>query len=84
LRLARQRLALRGSVRPYSDGDRPASLAPLSRNRLPRDTGQYYRNVDCEYIYNLDVSSLNGVGTYTVWVRINGQNIQVPATFDLK
>jgi hypothetical protein len=50
----------------------------------PKDTGQYYRQVDCKYIYNLDVSSLNGVGTYTVWVRIGGQNIQVPATFDLK
>jgi hypothetical protein len=50
----------------------------------PKDTGQYYRQVDCKYIYNLDVSSLNGVGTYTVWVRIGGVNIQVPATFDLK
>jgi hypothetical protein len=50
----------------------------------PKDTGQFYRQVDCKYIYNLDVSSLNGVGTYTVWVRIGGVNIQVPATFDLK
>jgi hypothetical protein len=50
----------------------------------PKDTGQYYRQVDCKYIYNLDVSSLNGQGTYTVWVRIGGQNIQVPATFDLR
>jgi hypothetical protein len=50
----------------------------------PKDTGQYYRQVDCKYIYNLDVSSLSGQGTYTVWVRIGGQNIQVPATFDLR
>jgi len=50
----------------------------------PKDTGQFYRQVDCKYIYNLDVSSLNGAGTYTVWVRIGGVNIQVPATFDLK
>jgi hypothetical protein len=50
----------------------------------PKDTGQYYRQVDCKYIYNLDVTSLAGKGTYTVWVRINGENIQVPATFDLK
>jgi hypothetical protein len=50
----------------------------------PKDTGQYYRQVDCKYIYNLDVTSLNGTGTYRVWVRIDGQNIQVPATFDLK
>jgi hypothetical protein len=50
----------------------------------PKDTGQFYRQVDCKYIYNLDVSSLSGVGTYTVWVRIGGVNVQVPATFDLK
>jgi hypothetical protein len=50
----------------------------------PKDTGQFYRQVDCKYIYNLDVSSLSGAGTYTVWVRINGTNIQVPATFDLR
>jgi hypothetical protein len=50
----------------------------------PKDTGQFYRNVDCKYIYNLDVSSLNGAGTYTVWVRIGGVNLQVPATFDLR
>jgi hypothetical protein len=50
----------------------------------PKDTGQYYRQVDCKYIYNLDVSSLSGTGTYTVWVRINSMNLQVPATFDLK
>jgi hypothetical protein len=50
----------------------------------PKDAGQFYRQVDCKYIYNLDISSLNGVGTYTVWVRIGGVNLQVPATFDLK
>jgi hypothetical protein len=50
----------------------------------PKDTGQFYRQVDCKYIYNLDVSSLSGAGTYTVWVRINDMNIQVPATFDLR
>jgi hypothetical protein len=50
----------------------------------PKDTGQFYRQVDCKYIYNLDVSSLSGAGTYTVWVRIGGVNIAVPATFDLR
>jgi hypothetical protein len=50
----------------------------------PKDTGQFYRQVDCKYIYNLDVSSLSGQGTYTIWVRINGGNIEVPATFDLR
>jgi hypothetical protein len=50
----------------------------------PKDTGQFYRQVDCKYIYNLDVSSLSGTGTYTVWARIDGVNVQVPATFDLR
>jgi hypothetical protein len=50
----------------------------------PKDTGQFYRLVDCKYIYNLDVSSLSGQGTYTVWVRVGGVNLDVPATFDLR
>jgi hypothetical protein len=50
----------------------------------PKDTGQFYRQVDCKYIYNLDVSSLSGTGTYTVWVVIGGVYLQVPATFDLR
>jgi hypothetical protein len=50
----------------------------------PKDTGVYYRHVDCKYIYNLDVSSLSGKGTYTVYVNIGGTNLQVPATFDLR
>jgi hypothetical protein len=50
----------------------------------PKDAGQFYRQVDCKYIYNLDVSSLSGQGTYTIWVRIDGTNVQVPATFDLR
>lgn len=50
----------------------------------PKDSGLEYRKVDCKYIYNLDVKSLAGAGTYTVWVRIDGQNIEVPATFQLR
>jgi hypothetical protein len=50
----------------------------------PKDTGQFYRQVDCKYIYNLDVSSLSGAGTYTVWANIGGINVQFPATFDLR
>jgi hypothetical protein len=50
----------------------------------PKDTGQFYRQVDCKYIYNLDVSGLSGQGTYTVWVRINNTNLPVPAKFDLR
>jgi hypothetical protein len=38
--------------------------------------------VDCKY--NLDVSSLSGQGTYTVWARIGGMNLPAPATFDLR
>lgn len=55
----------------------------------PKDSGVYYRNVDCKYIYNLDVSSLGSnlatrAGTYRVWVNIDGANIPNPAVFDLK
>jgi hypothetical protein len=50
----------------------------------PKDSSQYYRQVDCKYLYNLDVTSLGGKETYTVRVRINGENIALPATFDLK
>jgi len=50
----------------------------------PKDTGEYYRQVDCKYIYNLSVSSLDGVGSYNVWVNIGGTNVQAPAQFDLK
>lgn len=50
----------------------------------PKDTGQYYRIVDCKYIYNLDVTSLSGQGTYRVYVRINNMNLMDPAKFDLK
>ena len=49
----------------------------------PKDSGVFYRQVDCKYIYNLDVSSLTGKGTYTVYVNING-NLADPATFDLR
>jgi hypothetical protein len=62
----------------------PTGAVNEAESIQPKDTGQYYRNVDCKYIYNLDVSSLSGQGTYTVWVRIGGMNIQVPATFDLR
>lgn len=55
----------------------------------PKDTGDLYRIVDCKYIYNLDVSSLDPNsatrgGTYRVYVRIGGVNIANPATFDLR
>jgi hypothetical protein len=62
----------------------PTGAVNEAESIQPKDTGQFYRQVDCKYIYNLDVTSLSGTGTYTVWVRIGGVNIQVPATFDLR
>lgn len=55
----------------------------------PKDTGAFYRIVDCKYIYNLDVSSLDPNlstrgGTYRVWLNIAGTNITNPAVFDLR
>lgn len=54
-----------------------------------KDTGLFYRKVDCKYIYNLDVSSLDPSlatrpGIYRVWVNIGGTNIADPARFDLR
>jgi hypothetical protein len=55
----------------------------------PKDTGQYFRVVDCKYIYNLDVSSLDPSlatrgGTYRVYARIDGTTVNNPARFDLR
>jgi hypothetical protein len=55
----------------------------------PKDTGEFYRIVDCKYIYNLDVSSLDPNlatrgGTYYVYVEIGGTSINNYAKFDLK
>lgn len=55
----------------------------------PKDSGVYYRIVDCKYMYNLDVSSLDSNaatrgGTYYVWVNINGVNVPAAAKFDLR
>jgi len=55
----------------------------------PKDAGVNYRIVDCKYLYNLDVSSLDPTvatrgGTYRVWVNIGGTNLADPARFDLR
>ena len=50
----------------------------------PKDSGVYYRQVDCKYIYNLDVSTLSGSGSYTVGAVIADADLPGPATFDLK
>jgi hypothetical protein len=46
------------------------------------DSGPYFRNLDCQYHYNLNSSAL-GVGTYRVAILINGQVVG-SATFQLK
>lgn len=48
------------------------------------DTGDNFRVVDCKYMYNLDVSTLPGAGTYSVTAWINGMPAGNPATFMLK
>jgi hypothetical protein len=53
------------------------------------DSGQYYRIVDCKYLYNLDVSSLDPnlatrQGTYYVYAKIGGSIVNSPARFDLR
>ncbi len=50
----------------------------------PKDDGVYFRHVDCKYIYNLAVSSLDGTGTYRVFANIGGSNLADPAVFDLR
>jgi hypothetical protein len=69
---------------PYPDGS-----INEGESIQPRDTGEFYRIVDCKYIYNLDVSSLDPNlatrgGTYFVYVEIDGTLINNPAKFDLK
>lgn len=50
----------------------------------PKDTGEFYRQVDCKYIYNLAVNRLDGPGTYRVYANIDGANLEAPAKFDLR
>lgn len=69
---------------PYPDGS-----INEGESIQPRDTGEFYRIVDCKYLYNLDVSSLDPNlatrgGTYFVYVEIGGTLVNSPAKFDLK
>lgn len=50
----------------------------------PKDTGEFYRQVDCKYIYNLAVGELDGPGTYKVYANIGGTNASAPGVFDLR
>src|SRR5215212_5328159 len=55
-----------------------------ARSIQRKDTGAYFRRVDCKYIYNLDVRSLSGPGTYRVYPEINGSLVEPPAKFALR
>lgn len=50
----------------------------------PKDTGVYFRNVDCKLIYNLDVSTLKGAGAYKVQADFGEGPGLDPALFGLK
>jgi hypothetical protein len=50
----------------------------------PQDNDGLFRIVDCKYICNPATSSLSGVGTYSVYAKINGVTAGGPAVFDLK
>jgi hypothetical protein len=71
-------------LRWAKDGATPTGAVNEAESIQPKDTGQYFRQVDCKYIYNLDVSSLTGQGTYRVHARIDNQNLAAPAIFDLR
>lgn len=62
---------------PTGDVNDPVSIQP-------NDTNGIFRGVDCKLMYNLAVSSLPGIGTYTVSAVINGTTVAGAATFDLK
>ena len=40
----------------------PTGAVNEAESIQPKDTGQCYRQVDCKYLYNLDVSGLSGRG----------------------
>lgn len=66
------------------DDATPTGAVNEAESIQPKDTGLYYRQVDCKYIYNLDVSSLSGSGSYHVWANVGGKNVPSPAVFDLR
>jgi hypothetical protein len=64
-------------------GDNPGSVDETNSVQ-PKDTGAYFRNVDCKLIYNLDVSTLRGTGSYTVGADFGTGPVLDPAIFGLK
>jgi hypothetical protein len=71
-------------LRWSNDDATPTAAVNEAESIQPKDIGQFFRQVDCKYIYNLDVSSLTGQGTYRVYARIDGQNVADPAVFDIR
>jgi hypothetical protein len=62
---------------PAGDVNEPLTIQPQDNNGI-------FRIVDCKSMYNLATSSLSGVGTYTVYAKINGVTASNPAVFDLR
>jgi len=50
----------------------------------PADNNSQFRVVGCNYMYNLDTSSLPGAGGYKVEAVINGTPAAGAASFDLR
>ena len=55
---------------------------PVSVQR--RDNDEFFRIVDCKYMYNLATSSLLGRGRYKVEAVIGGNPVAGAAYFDLR
>jgi hypothetical protein len=71
-------------LRWSKDDPTPSGAINEAESIQPKDTGEYYRQVDCKYIYNLAVTSLSGQGTYRVYANLDGANLDAPAKFDLR
>ena len=54
------------------------------RSVEPSDDDTMFRVSGCQYVYNLDVDSLSGVGTYRVEAVIDGNPVPGPAIFSLR
>lgn len=63
----------------------PATMAVSEVASIqPFDNNSVFRIVDCKYIYNLDVRSLNGSGTYKVEAVFGSSTALGPAYFSLR
>jgi hypothetical protein len=71
---------------PVADGD--INEEPVQSNLV--DNGSAFRVVDCKYQYILSIPSLQGGGTYEVYIKINDVRVPTPASpgghvkFDIK